>query len=104
MKGPSNLLEPFMISCGWCPRPDLNRHGSRHYPLKIACLPGSTTWARKGCARRPGYWDLAGASGFDSVAAGAGALPGAGGASGALVSTAGGVSLTTELDGRWLVR
>ncbi len=23
----------------WCPRPDLNRHGLRHYPLKIACLP-----------------------------------------------------------------
>jgi hypothetical protein len=29
----------------WCRRPDLNRHGSRHYPLKIACLPSSTTSA-----------------------------------------------------------
>ena len=26
-------------SLSWCPRPDLNRHGFRHYPLKIACLP-----------------------------------------------------------------
>ena len=24
---------------GWCRRPDSNRHGLRHYPLKIACLP-----------------------------------------------------------------
>ena len=23
----------------WCRRPDSNRHGLRHYPLKIACLP-----------------------------------------------------------------
>jgi integrase len=30
----------------WCRRPDLNRHGSRHYPLKIACLPNSTTSAQ----------------------------------------------------------
>lgn len=35
----------FMIFCGltstllWCRWPDLNRHGLRHYPLKIACLP-----------------------------------------------------------------
>ena len=34
-KGPP-LGEPSLI---WCPRPDLNRHGFRHYPLKIACLP-----------------------------------------------------------------
>jgi len=46
MKGSSNLLEPFIILNRWCPRPDLNRHGSPHYPLKIACLPGSTTWAK----------------------------------------------------------
>ena len=29
----------FGINNKWCPRPDLNRHGLRHYPLKIACLP-----------------------------------------------------------------
>ncbi len=23
----------------WCRRPESNRHGLRHYPLKIACLP-----------------------------------------------------------------
>ena len=46
---------------------------------------------------------MAGASGFVSVGAGAGGLPGAGGASGALVSIAAGVSVTIELDGRWLV-
>jgi hypothetical protein len=87
----------------WCPRPDLNRHGSPHYPLKIACLPGSTTWAKRSIHQRPGYWDLAGASGFVSGAAGAGSLPGAGGVSGALVSIAAGVSVTIELDWRWLV-
>ena len=31
----------------WCRRPDLNRHGFPHYPLKIACLPTSTTSALK---------------------------------------------------------
>ena len=25
--------------CDWCRRPDSNRHGSRHCPLKTACLP-----------------------------------------------------------------
>ena len=29
----------------WCRRPDLNRHEFPHYPLKIACLPDSTTSA-----------------------------------------------------------
>ena len=23
----------------WCPRPDSNRHGLPHHPLKMACLP-----------------------------------------------------------------
>ena len=27
------------VAVFWCPRPDSNRHASRHYPLKIACLP-----------------------------------------------------------------
>jgi len=26
-----------------CRRPDSNRHGSPHHPLKMACLPSSTT-------------------------------------------------------------
>ena len=30
----------------WCRRPDSNRHGSPHHPLKMACLPVSTTSAR----------------------------------------------------------
>jgi len=29
----------------WCRRPDSNRHGSPHHPLKMACLPDSTTSA-----------------------------------------------------------
>jgi hypothetical protein len=104
MKGSSNLLEPFIIPNRWCPRPDLNRHGSPHYPLKIACLPGSTTWANRYDHERP-YWGLAGVSGLDSVAVAAGAAPAAGLTSGALVSTtAGGVSMTTEAVVRWLER
>jgi len=33
------MLDNSGNGIGWCPRPDLNRHGLRHYPLKIACLP-----------------------------------------------------------------
>ncbi len=41
----SPRLRGFQVNIGcrwilkWCPEPDLNRHGLRHYPLKIACLP-----------------------------------------------------------------
>src|SRR4030065_1048289 len=31
----------------WCRRGDSNPHGSPHHPLKMACLPGSTTSARE---------------------------------------------------------
>ena len=31
----------------WCRRGDSNPHGSPHHPLKMACLPSSTTSARK---------------------------------------------------------
>ena len=31
----------------WCRRPDSNRHEFPHHPLKMACLPSSTTSARK---------------------------------------------------------
>jgi hypothetical protein len=37
----------FLDFCGvyWCRRRDLNPHGSPHHPLKMACLPDSTTSA-----------------------------------------------------------
>ena len=39
---------PFLFIYVWCRRPDLNRHGSPHTaPLKTACLPNSTTTARR---------------------------------------------------------
>ena len=31
----------------WCRRGDSNPHGFPHHPLKMACLPGSTTSARE---------------------------------------------------------
>ena len=30
----TNSFKPFRIFKKWCRRPDLNRHGSPHYPLK----------------------------------------------------------------------
>ena|GEM_PF-3388145 len=58
------LAKSFIIT--WCRRPDLNRHGFPHYPLKIACLPSSTTSAQIGA--RPGcsYSVLAGVPGVSA--------------------------------------
>ena len=37
-----NFLNEIKVVCR---RPDSNRHGSPHHPLKMACLPSSTTSA-----------------------------------------------------------
>jgi hypothetical protein len=44
--------------CGQkCRRPDSNRHGSPHHPLKMACLPSSTTSAMFGHYREgSAFW------------------------------------------------
>ena len=39
-----NFLNKIKVVCR---RPDSNRHGSPHHPLKMACLPSSTTSAVK---------------------------------------------------------
>jgi hypothetical protein len=53
-----------MTSCiNWifqqCRRPDSNRHGSPHHPLKMACLPSSTTSAVSAIiGKRHGFGNL----------------------------------------------
>ena len=73
----------------WCRRPDLNRHGSPHYPLKIACLPSSTT-----SARSMFYSVLAGWS--EGVSVGGAGASGAVSDAGSVCSMGAGASMTID--------
>ena len=42
----AQLLDERLIGFEWCRRGDSTPHGFPHHPLKMACLPGSTTSAR----------------------------------------------------------
>ena len=62
---PSKDLKALANESQWlnflCRRPDSNRHGSPHHPLKMACLPSSTTSAVKGIIyKRHGFGNRSG--------------------------------------------
>ena len=46
-KRESSASPDSLLDSVWCRRGDSNPHGFPHHPLKMACLPGSTTSARE---------------------------------------------------------
>src|SRR3990172_806865 len=58
----------------WCRRGDSNPHGFPHHPLKMACLPNSTTSAREENLSYP--WSGGKASGEGVRQRGSRAVPG----------------------------